>query len=207
MKQPAITKATLGRLPIYLQYIKSSVQSETVSATTISKALGLGEVQVRKDLNLICEEGKPKIGYQTERLVSDLEKALGVHNKVPAVIVGAGKLGLALQGYDGFLEYGLEILASFDSDSEKRNMQYSGKTIFPMEQFTHYCQMHDVHIGILTVPAASAQSVCDKMVQSGITAIWNFAPCTLKVPENVIVQQENLALSLAHLNLLANHKL
>lgn len=173
---------------------------ETVSATTIAKALGLGEVQVRKDLNLVCGEGKPKIGYLTDNLISSIEKFLGADRPASAVIIGAGKLGSALQGYDGFKTYGLEIAAAFDTDADKTE-RHSEYAVYPMEQLASFCRTHDIRIGIITVPASSAQQVCDEMILSGITAIWNFAPCTLSFPENVTVRQENLALSLAHLKL------
>ncbi|MCR4819053.1 MAG: redox-sensing transcriptional repressor Rex [Fretibacterium sp.] len=200
---PNITKATLSRLPLYLQYIRSSVREERTSASAIARALGLGEVLVRKDLSLVCEAGRPKLGYQTKTLSSALESILGVHQSVPAIIVGAGKLGLALMGYDGFAEYGLVISAAFDCAPEKNGIRYAGKTIYPLGQLAGYCRTHDVRIGVLTVPAPAAQEVCDEMIKSGITAIWNFAPRTLEVPEHVTVQQENLALSLAHLRLSA----
>ena len=200
---PNITKATLRRLPLYLQYIRSSVREERTSASAIARGLGLGEVLVRKDLSLVCEAGRPKLGYQTETLSSALEGILGVHQYVPAVIVGAGKLGLALMGYDGFAEYGLEIAAAFDCDPTKDGMRYAGKTVYMMDRLADYCQAHNVRIGVLTVPAPAAQEVCNEMVRSGITAIWNFAPRALDVPEYVTVQQENLALSLAHLRMSA----
>ena len=204
MKQTAITRATLGRLPVYLQYIRSYVRDETISASAIARGLGLGEVQVRKDLSLVCAESKPKIGYQTEKLLSDLEEVLGVQTPTPAVVVGAGKLGLALLDYEGFSEYGLKIVAAFDTDTKKVGTEFAGKPICPMEQLTDYCGRHDIHIGILTVPASVAQKVCENMTQSGITAIWSFAPCKLIVPETVTIKQENLALSLAHLQASAN---
>ena len=163
----------------------------------------MGEVLVRKDLSLVCEAGRPKLGYRTETLSSALEGILGVHQYVPAVIVGAGKLGMALRGYDGFAEYGLEIAAAFDRDPAKYGIRYAGKTVYMMERLADYCRTHNVRIGVLTVPAPVAQEVCDEMIRSGITAIWNFAPHALDVPEYVTVQQENLALSLAHLRLSA----
>ncbi|MBQ8921735.1 MAG: redox-sensing transcriptional repressor Rex [Oscillospiraceae bacterium] len=196
MKRPICSKATLGRLPLYLTYLRTAEIGETVSASHISKSLSLGEVLVRKDLNAVCGNGKPKIGYHTDALLKKLESILGEHHTLPAVIVGAGKLGSALLGFEGFDAYGLKIIAAFDSRIEQRD-----SAVYPMEQFTHFCMMQDVHIGIITVPVNSAQEICDLMVRSGITAIWNFAPCVLQVPKSVIVQQENLALSLAHLTL------
>ena len=111
MRNGTISKATIGRLPLYLQFIRT-VRTEMVSSATVARHLGLGEVQVRKDLASVCPAGMPKIGYPTERLLNDLEAVLGMKQTVPAVVVGAGKLGRALMAYDGFREYGLEIAAA-----------------------------------------------------------------------------------------------
>ena len=202
MKQAFVTRATLGRLPLYLQYLKSlpSENNENTSATGIAKAMGLGEVQVRKDLSSISGTGKPKIGYVTSELIANLEKYLGYNSKSRAVIVGAGKLGRALIDYDGFEDYGLEITAAFDNDRKKIGKLNSGKEIYPMERFESFCRQENIHIGIITVSESSAQEVCDEMLKCGITAIWNFSPCTLAIPQGILLQQENLALSLAHLS-------
>ena len=190
----SIMKATLGRLPRYLKYLKS-IEDEmpTISATTIAKALELGEVQVRKDLGSVSGKGKPKIGYNTKELIGMLESVLGVDKVNTAVIVGAGRLGRALLNYSGFEKYGLKVIAAFDTVK-------IDDTVLPMEKFGEFCKKNDVKIGIITVPKASAQDVCDLMLENEIQAIWNFAQTALIVPDNVVVQQENLALSLAYLN-------
>ena len=116
MKTTDVSRAALGRIPVYLRFLESLPQdTETVSATVIAKELGFGEVQVRKDLGAICGSGKPRIGYT----VSDLKKCLGGlidSRNGKAVIVGAGKLGRALLDYGGFSDYGLDILAAFDTE-------------------------------------------------------------------------------------------
>lgn len=201
-----ITRATLGRLPTYLQYLKSSdVCDEYISATKIANALNLGEVQVRKDLSSVSSGGKPKVGYIRENLIDDINTTLGCDQTSNAVIIGAGKLGNALLGFDGFAEFGLKIVAAFDTDPTKYGKLVSDNPILPMEQLKSFCQEKNIHIGIITVPLSVAQDVCDDMIKSGISAIWNFAPITLNVPDSVIVSQENLALSLAHLKSLSNH--
>ena len=188
MTKSNITRATLGRLPIYLEYIKTHISTEMTSAAEIARGLGLGEVQVRRDLNMICKEGRPKVGYPTRSLVSDLESALGKNEFIPVVVIGAGKLGRALQGYDGFAEFGLNIVAAFDIDKEKTDVRDKAHPIYPMDQFADYCRRCGIGIGIITVPAHEAQAVCDLMVSCGITAIWNFAPCRLAVPEKITVK-------------------
>ena len=201
MDKCSVSKATLGRLPNYLEYLRN-LPPDTVpyiSATAIAKHLGLGEVQVRKDLAAVSGAGKPKLGYVTAELVEKLENCLGCNRLTSAVLVGAGRLGRALLQYDEFEKYGVKISAAFDSN--ERVISLGSKTeILPMNQFEYFCKTKNIKLGIITVGEGSAQAVCDQMVKSGITAIWNFAPCKLKVPTGVLLQNENLALSLAHLN-------
>jgi redox-sensing transcriptional repressor len=195
----SIPKATLGRLPQYLEYLRSlSEVRHTISATAIAKALSLGDVQVRKDLAAVSGAGKPKIGYETDQLINDIESHLGYEKFTNAVLVGAGKLGRALLDYDGFEDFGVKIIAGFDCNDIA--IKSGTKDILPIKDIAAYCREHDVKLGIITVGAGSAQDVCDKLVECGIEAIWNFAPITLNVPNGILLKQENLALSLAYLN-------
>ena len=194
----SIPKATLGRLPQYLEYLRTLPEiRHTISATAIAKALSLGDVQVRKDLAVVSGAGKPKIGYETDKLITDIESHLGYERLTNAVLVGAGKLGRALLDYDGFEDFGVKIIAGFDCNETV--LTKGAKDILPIRDIEVYCREHDVKLGIITVGKGSAQDVCDKLVESGIKAIWNFAPVTLKVPNGVLLMQENLALSLAYL--------
>ena len=201
MDKCSVSKATLGRLPNYLEYLRNLPPDKVpyISATAIAKHLGLGEVQVRKDLAAVSGAGKPKLGYVTAELVEKLEDFLGCNQLTSAVLVGAGRLGRALLQYDEFEKYGVKISAAFDSN--ERVISLGSKTeILPMNQFEYFCKTKNIKLGIITVGEGSAQAVCDQMVKSGITAIWNFAPCKLNVPAGILLQNENLALSLAHLN-------
>ena len=194
-----ISKATLGRLPRYLEYLRGlSEACHSISSTAIARALSLGDVQVRKDLAAVSGAGKPKIGYETDKLITDIENHLGYERLTNAVLVGAGKLGRALLDYDGFEDFGVRIIAGFDCNETA--LKRGAKDILPIRDIGAYCREHDVKLGIITVGVGSAQDVCDKLVESGIEAIWNFAPVTLKVPNGILLKQENLALSLAYLN-------
>ena len=197
-----ISKHTLQRLPMYLSYIKGLPEDapKNISATTIAEALQLNDVQVRKDLASVSSSGKPKVGYNVKDLIAEPEAFLGYNDIDNAVIVGAGSLGKALLNYSGFKAYGLNIIAAFDLCEEPTEFQ--GKTVFPIAQLESYCRKVNIHIGIITVPASSAQEICDLLVNSGIRAIWNFAPVHLVVPDGILVQNENMASSLA---LLSNH--
>lgn len=197
-----ISKAVLKRLPIYLSYLKALPEDapENISATTLAAALNLGEVQVRKDLALVSDGGRPKVGYRRLSLIEDIQQFLGCDNTDDAVLVGAGKLGRALLGYSGFSEYGLNIVAAFDADEIRCGGVESGKPILPLSRLEEICRKHNILMGIITVPAPYAQDVCDLLVRNGIQAIWNFAPTHLDAPEGILVQNENMATSLAVLS-------
>ena len=194
----AVSRQTISRLPVYLGYLRSLEGSMlTISAKAIAEALSLKDVQVRKDLAAVSSSGKPKIGYVTADLISELENFLGYNSPSDALLAGAGKLGRALMSYQGFNAYGLNIVAAFDTDPNLINTQEAGKSILPLSQMKQFCEERRVRIGIITVPAACAQEVCEMMLESGILAIWNFAPVRLNVPDTILVQNENMASSLA----------
>lgn len=202
MEVKGISQATLKRLPIYFTYLKSLSPHgpANISATAIAAALDMGEVQVRKDLASVSKAGRPKVGYAVVDLIHELEAFLGYDDVTDAVIVGAGKLGRALLDYGGFSEYGLNIVAGFDIKESLEGETEGGKSIFGLSRFSDLCRRLNIRIGIITVPAESAQAACDLMVENGIVAILNFAPVHLKVPEGVLLQNENIAASLAGLS-------
>ena len=200
METAKISKKLLKRLPSYLAHLKSLPENSNVSATSMAKALGLGDVQVRKDLAKVSEAGRRRTGRSREQLIQDIEHYLDFAVHTGTVIVGAGKLGRALLDYAGFEESGLNVMAGFDILPCAERSE-NGKPIYPMSRLDSFCKHYDVHIGVITVPAESAQSICDYLVACGITAIWNFAPVHLKVPDHVVVQSENLAVSLTALRM------
>lgn len=199
-----ISKQALLRLPYYLNYLKLLQKEGTtvVSAPKIAAALALNEVQVRKDIALVSScAGKPKTGFQVDLLIHDLESFLGYDNVDEAVLIGAGQLGRSFLGYKGFADYGLQIVAAFDRDPTLFDLRFDGEQrIFPMEKLEDLCRRLRVHIGIICVPPKSAQDVCDRLVACGIRAVWNFAPTHLTVPDGVLLQNENMASSLAVLS-------
>lgn len=202
MEHPSIPLRTLQRLPLFLKYLRSLPKdgATNISATTIADALGLNDVQVRKDLASVSSGGRPRIGYITRDLIYDIEQFLGYSDLRSAVLVGAGDLGRALLSYKGFAEYGLDIVAAFDVAQSVIGTDINGKPVLPDEKLRDLCVRMKIRIGIITVPASEAQAVCDMLVDSGILAVWNFAPVSLKVPGHVLVQNENMACSLAVLS-------
>ena len=202
----SIPKATLGRIPIYIEYLRGLPDDEiNVSATRIARGLSLGEVQVRKDLAVISGAGRPRVGYEREKLIRDLEGHIGCESLTSAVLVGVGKLGRALLDHGGFEEFGVRVVAGFDCN-ESVLVFGKNRSVLPIKDIETFVSENNVKIGIITVGQGSAQEVADRLVAAGIKGIWNFAPCQLNVPDGVILKQENLALSLAHLNSLLKNK-
>lgn len=195
------SQTLLKRLPLYLSYLRSLPESTaTISATAIARALNLGDVQVRKDLAKVSDGGRRRIGHSREKLIVDIEDFLDFASSTGSIVVGAGKLGQALLEYSGFEESGLSILAGFDTNPAE-TLSDCSKPILPMSKLETFCRCRDVRIGIITVPADQAQIVCDRLVACGVQGIWNFAPVHLTVPDHVVIQNENLAVSLSTLRM------
>ncbi len=194
--------STFQRLPIYLNYLNSidlSKQSN-ISATQIANALGLGEIQVRKDLASLSCMGRPKTGYEIKVLIQSLKSTLGCNTKTDAVIVGVGKLGQALMGYSGFAEFGLNIVAGFDIDKNKIGMTIMDKNVYPIDALFDFVCRNNVKLVILTLPQAMAQPTVDLLKKSTVKGIWNFSTAHVIAPEGVTVKSENMAASLALLS-------
>jgi redox-sensing transcriptional repressor len=198
----SISVQTLKRLPLYLNYLKTLDREKTkiISSPAIAKALGLNEVLVRKDLAAIKSGGRPRTGYLLEKLIADLGAYLGYGNVNEAVLAGVGHLGRALMSYKGFAAYGLDIVVGFDTDEKVVGSDAGGKKVLHIDKMVSLCKRMHINIGIITTPAECAQEVCDRMIEGGILAIWNFAPASLSVPEHILVQNENMASSLAVLS-------
>lgn len=197
-----IPEPSLRRLPAYLFYLRRMLAGgrDVISCPHIARDLHLDPTLVRKDFEATGMIGKPKVGYPIPQLVGTIEEFLGLHNTRDAFLVGAGHLGAALLGYEGFREIGLNVVAAFDADPAKVGGQLRGISVLPMDKLIELAQRMAVHIGIVTVPAAAAQPVADALVTGGIRAIWNFAPTHLQVPESVVLEEVQLSSSLAVLS-------
>lgn len=197
-----ISTQTLQRLPLYLNYLRAQEKNGTVnvSATTIAGVLNLNDVQVRKDLASVSSGGRPKVGYVTKELIKELEHFLGYDNTESAVLVGVGNLGRALLSYNGFSEHGLDIVVAFDVNESVIGTNMNGKQVLSIDKMKDLCKRMKIRLGIICVPESEAQNVCDAFVECGVLAILNYAHVRLHVPDNVLVQNENMAYSLAVLS-------
>jgi redox-sensing transcriptional repressor len=170
---------------------------EIISATQMAADLGIHHTQVRKDLAATGSQGKPKVGHRVADLLASIEIFLNWNSASDAALVGAGNLGSALLGYPGFDKAGIRITAAFDAHPSKIGKKIHGVPVHSVDKLDEVIRKLHITIGILTIPADRAQHVAEIMVQSGIRAIWNFAPITLDVPDEIIVENVELYASLA----------
>ena len=202
MTERKISKATISRLPLYLNYLQEALLrgEKYVSSEAMAQSVLVSAVLVRKDISLFSSvSGKPRIGFDIQRLIGDIERFLGYDNLSDAIVVGAGGLGTAFLGYEGFKNNGLNILAAFDVSPKIVGKQIAGKPVYDISKLEEFVKENNVRIGIVTVPKNAAQAVVDVMVKAGIKAIWNFAALPLKTPAEVVVKNEDLSASLAYL--------
>ncbi|MCI0745196.1 MAG: redox-sensing transcriptional repressor Rex [Verrucomicrobia subdivision 3 bacterium] len=203
MKKPArpeIPRKTVYRLSVYLrclQRLKSNA-IRTVSSEALAKAAGVKPTQLRKDLTYFGQFGTRGLGYDVEELTRMISDLLGTNSLQPVILVGVGNLGSALLAYRGFEKEGFEIVAAFDLlPGAKRNR---AKPVFSMEKLQEFIRERGVRMAIITVPATVAQEVTNQLVEAGISGILNFAPLVLQVPEEVVVNNVNLAIELENLS-------
>lgn len=172
----------------------------TVSSDALAKAAGVKPTQLRKDLTYFGQFGTRGLGYDVEQLAAMIADLLGTKRLQPVVLVGVGNLGMALLSYRGFEQEGFEIVAAFDVAVDRRRAKHVKQTIFTMEKLEAVVREKAVRMAILAVPATAAQEVTNRLVNSGIAGILNFSPIVLQVPEEVMVNNVNLAIELENLS-------
>ena len=201
-KNESLPLPTIRRYPIYLRAIQKMMARGDlhISSAVLADELGLDPVLTRKDLAMAGIPGKPRRGYPAKELLDAITRALGWDNVTDAVLIGVGSLGQALLGYSGFEEQSLRIAMAFDTDPKKIHQSFHGIKVRPMEDLKRLVRRMKIKLGILTVPAIAAQTGADQLVPAGIKGIWNFSPIQLSVPSGVVVQNVDLAQSLAVLS-------
>jgi len=199
--RPDIPRKTIYRLSVYsrcLARLKDN-RIQTVSSEALAKVAGVKSTQLRKDLACFGQFGTRGLGYDVAELAKIISDELGTTRLQPVILVGAGNLGLALLSYRGFEKEGFEIVAAFDTDRKHPGGKKVIQPILEMDELTGFVRKRGVKMAILTVPAAAAQDVANHLVQAGITGILNFSPLMLSVPEEVMVNNVNLAIELENL--------
>jgi len=201
-KNGEIPRKAVYRLSVYLRCLQrlKSNGIHTVSSEALSSAAGVKSTQLRKDLTYFGQFGTRGLGYDVEQLAKMITDLLGTNSLQPVVLVGVGNMGLALLSYRGFEQEGFEIVAVFDIDAERKRNKKIEQPIYPMEKLNEFAVANSVKMAILTVPTIVAQEVTNSLVAAGITGILNFAPIVLQVPEDVMVNNVNLAIELENLS-------
>jgi len=197
-----IPRKTIYRLSIYLRCLARLRENGlgTVSSEALAKAAGVTSTQLRKDLACFGTFGTRGLGYDVAALSQKIADELGTSRLQPVILVGAGHMGLALLSYRGFEKEGFEIIAAFDSEPGRKREKEIKQPIYSMNELPPFVEKHNVKMAILTVPAAAAQEVANRLVEAGISGVLNFSPIVLAVPERVTVNNVNLAIELENLS-------
>jgi len=200
-RQKNIPEPTIARLPQYLRTFAVFQQKKTtvISSKELAAASGINPAQVRKDVAYFGQFGRRGIGYDVQILNSKMREILGLHKAWRIALVGAGNLGMALLQYGGFTKAGFKIEAAFDMDPSKVGWELEGVRIWAMPAIRQVVREKKIEIGVIAVPASQAQRVAEELVEAGVRAILNFAPCLLTVPPSVLVRAVDLASELEHL--------
>jgi redox-sensing transcriptional repressor len=193
-----IPEATVARLPVYLRALYTLAERgvTTVASDELARAAGVNSAKLRKDLSHLGSYGIRGVGYDVEYLVYQVSRALGLTQRWPVVIIGAGNLGRALANYAGFLARGFRIEAVLDSDQSLVGSEFGGVTVRHVSELESVVTAHGIVIGVIAVPAGAAQAMCDRLVAAKVTSILNFAPLVLSVPEGVDVRKVDLSIEL-----------
>jgi redox-sensing transcriptional repressor len=199
---PRVADSTIRRLSLYLRLLEEFAAQgiETVSSEALAGRGGTTSAQVRKDLSFFGSFGKRGLGYAVPELMDRLRDILGLKRRYRVAMVGAGKIGSALLQYHGFRQRGFDIAAIFDVDPAKIGTRWNGLTVQDVATMEAALGAAPVDMAVLVTPADPAQPLADRLVKLGVTAILNFAPVQIVVPEHVVVKNVNLALELETLS-------
>jgi redox-sensing transcriptional repressor len=197
-----IPRKAVYRLSLYYRVLERLQQNriETVSSDALARATGVKSTQLRKDLTYFGQFGTRGLGYKVESLLSQLGSVLRTTRFQPVILVGAGNLGSALLRYDGFAKEGFEIVAAFDIRPDASKAGRTKVPVLPTDEIKKFVPENGVKLAILAVPGVVAQEVTNELVEAGIQAILNFSPLILQVPDNVVVNNVNLAIELENLS-------
>jgi redox-sensing transcriptional repressor len=200
--RPVIPRKTIYRLSIYLRCLARLKENGigTVSSEALAKAAGVKPTQLRKDLAYFGTFGTRGLGYDVAELSGKISDELGTSSLQPVILVGVGNLGLSLLSYRGFEKEGFEIVAAFDADPKRKRNKEIKQPILDMQELRTFVAENNVKMAILSVPAAAAQAVANEVIEAGIVGILNFSPIVLAVPEDVMVNNVNLAIELENLS-------
>jgi redox-sensing transcriptional repressor len=197
-----ISESTVRRLSLYLRVLQEAdaLGLATISSDELARRGGTTSAQVRKDLSFFGSVGKRGLGYSVSELLDAIRDILGLNRTWRVALVGAGKIGSALFSYRDFQRRGFRIRAVFDSDPSKIGQAWGDLTVRADAEMETVLAAEKIDIVILAVPADVAQSVADRVVETGVGAILNFAPIKLRVDDRVALRNVDMALELEGLS-------
>jgi redox-sensing transcriptional repressor len=204
--QRQIPEVVVSRLPMYLRVLAllKSEGIEFISSKGLGARLHMTPAQIRKDLSFFGKFGRQGRGYNVGRLRSELQQILGLDKNWLMALVGVGRLGRAILDYKGFAPEGFKIVAAFESDPDLVGKTVSGVLIEDIVDLETSLKDKRVDIAIVAVPSSDAQAVIDKLVKSGIRAILNYAPISVRVPRGVRLQAIDPVLALQSMTFYLN---
>jgi len=193
-----IPEATVARLPVYLRILSERFDAgvTTISSDELAEFAGLNAAKVRKDLSYLGSYGTRGVGYDVEFLVYQIRRELGLTHDWPVVIVGAGNLGQALAGYNGFGDRGFPVGGIVDVDPAKVGSVVGGVRVRHIDELQQVVQSRGISIGVIATPGPAAQEAAELLVAAGITSLLNFAPTLINVPPGISVRKVDLAVEL-----------
>ncbi len=193
-----IPEATVARLPIYLRILSEQFDAAVtnISSEELAEFAGLNAAKVRKDLSYLGSYGTRGVGYDVEFLVYQIRRELGLTHDWPVVIVGAGNLGQALAGYNGFGDRGFPVGGIVDVDPAKVGSVVGGVRVRHLDDLPKVVQACGISIGVIATPGSAAQAVADSLIAAGVTSLLNFSPCVIGVPHGISVRKVDLAVEL-----------
>jgi redox-sensing transcriptional repressor len=195
-----LTVGVAGRLSRYLQVLTQArkMGKERISSQEISEYTNINATQIRRDLSAFGKFGKRGVGYRTEALLDEIRKIMRTQGQHNIALVGAGRLGGAVTGSPIFDEHGITIAAIFDNDPDKVGGRIADLKVSSIEDVVEVCRDRNIIVGVLAVPAESAQEAADALVEAGVKIIFNYSEALLDVPADVNVHTSNPAVDLLY---------
>lgn len=210
LEKKEISRAVIKRLPRYYRYLGDLKAQgvERISSSDLSSLMKVTASQIRQDLNNFGGFGQQGYGYNVKFLYEEIGKILGLNQKHNIIVVGAGNLGQALANYVKFEKLGFVIIALFDVNPALVGKEIRGIKIHMLDELEEFLKEHEVDIAALTMPKSKADAIANRLVDSGVHAIWNFAHVDLELTEDVVVENVHLSDSLMQLsyNIVKNQK-
>jgi len=187
------------RLPVYRRILSELLAADehpNVHSERLAQLAQVNAAKVRKDLSLLGSFGTRGTGYDVAFLLGQIDRALGAQDDWPVVVVGIGNLGTALVNSEGFSTRGFRILALFDADPAVVGTEVGGMLVRHIDTLADVSGLGRSTIGVVATPGAVAQSVTDRLIEVGVSAILNFAPQVLSVPPHVLIRHVDLGTEL-----------